>query len=136
MSAEHHRRVRWPVLGLVVVLAVACEGLPGKDGPAGATGPTGDDGPDGADGADGAAGADGAPGLDGLSVSERDDDGDGILAGEDCDDTDPSAGRAVTLHLDYDGDGFGDPVLTTVTCFYTNFNFIIKHTDDISLKKN
>ncbi len=37
-------------------------------------------------------------------------DQDGVLRSEDCNDTDPSQGRPIPLHVDADRDGFGDAV--------------------------
>ena len=45
-----------------------------------------------------------------------DDDGDGILVQEDCDDSDPSIGVATEFFVDGDGDGYGSIVQTEFGC--------------------
>lgn len=51
-----------------------------------------------------------------CNASSVDEDGDGFPVGEDCDDRDPSVGRAVLVYDDFDGDGFGAGPATE-TCF-------------------
>jgi MYXO-CTERM domain-containing protein len=43
----------------------------------------------------------------------EDSDSDGILAADDCDDTDATVGGATTLYVDADGDGHGGPTPVT-----------------------
>ncbi|MEL6342125.1 MAG: MopE-related protein [Myxococcota bacterium] len=45
-----------------------------------------------------------------------DEDGDGVLAANDCDDADDTVGERVTLYADADGDGFGSASNTIVDC--------------------
>jgi len=45
-----------------------------------------------------------------------DEDGDGVPARKDCDDTDPSVGAATTWYADEDSDGYGDDDVTEVAC--------------------
>ena len=45
-----------------------------------------------------------------------DQDGDGVVAGTDCDDTHPDVGGQVAVYRDADGDGFGDPASEAWRC--------------------
>jgi hypothetical protein len=113
------RRAGWALLLVGIWSTSACDrvGKPGEDGADGADGLPGEDGAAGADGEDGPTGPDGATGEDGHSASNFDSDGDGVLAADDCDDLDATVGAAPTLYLDFDGDGYGDPAITNITCF-------------------
>ena len=107
-----------PRIGLVLILcATACtagkDGAPGAAGEAGAPGTAGGPGTDGAAGPDG---VDGADGEDGGSAVTEDQDGDGILVQDDCDDTDPTQGAASLHFLDQDGDGYGIDTVTDQVC--------------------
>ncbi|HNH47100.1 MAG TPA: putative metal-binding motif-containing protein, partial [Myxococcota bacterium] len=51
--------------------------------------------------------------------SETDADGDGILATEDCDDTDATVGGPATWYTDADGDQFGADASAVVACVTT-----------------
>jgi len=55
-------------------------------------------------------------GTNDSSEPGLDNDGDGILAGEDCDDDDPSVGAPETRYADADGDGYGDPSAGEEVC--------------------
>ena len=52
----------------------------------------------------------------GEDTGPIDEDGDGVPAREDCDDTDPSVGAATTWYADEDSDGYGDDDVTEVSC--------------------
>ncbi len=43
-------------------------------------------------------------------------DGDGVIAGEDCNDSDATASVAGTRYADEDGDGYGDAAVSVVSC--------------------
>ena len=54
--------------------------------------------------------------LDTGETALVDADGDGVPAGEDCDDGDASVGAPSSWYDDADGDGFGDPASVQVAC--------------------
>ncbi len=55
--------------------------------------------------------------VDEGDLGDRQDvDGDGILATEDCDDTDAAIGEPTAWYLDGDDDGYGDPDLASTAC--------------------
>ena len=82
-----------PLLSLLSLLALAgCERAPGPGGAAGKAG------------------------GQGLDASDRDADGDGVGAQEDCDDQDPAVGEETLHFLDSDGDGYGQDGVTRALC--------------------
>ena len=50
------------------------------------------------------------------SVGDADADGDGVVACLDCDDSDSSVTDPFTVYQDNDGDGYGNPLVSTDTC--------------------
>jgi len=52
----------------------------------------------------------------GSTAEPVDEDGDGYPADEDCDDTDPAVSAPSEWFADTDGDGFGDPNASTLSC--------------------
>ncbi len=61
-------------------------------------------------------GADSGDDTGGADTGEVDADGDGVSAGDDCDDDDASIGEATTWYADADGDGYGDPDSAVTSC--------------------
>ncbi len=51
-----------------------------------------------------------------IDTGPWDDDGDGVIAREDCDDSYPEIGAATTWWADEDGDGHGDPAVSQEAC--------------------
>jgi predicted outer membrane repeat protein len=61
-------------------------------------------------------GVDSDPQTDDTGEVSGDADGDGVPRGEDCDDSDPDVGAPETWYADRDGDGWGDPSTSQVSC--------------------
>ncbi len=99
-----------------IILLLGTLACTARDGKSGANGADGASGVSGADGANGVDGADGQDGLDGADPSTIDRDGDGLDLLHDCDDSDATLGALVLRHLDYDGDGFGTPIVAQEFC--------------------
>ncbi|MGB3799925.1 MAG: thrombospondin type 3 repeat-containing protein, partial [Lewinella sp.] len=68
---------------------------------------------------------------DGLGDScDPDDDNDGVLDFEDCEPLNPLVGAARVYYADFDGDGFGDPNDSLVTCALAPANYVSDNTDN------
>lgn len=75
---------------------------------------------------------------DGLGdVCDDDADGDGYVAGQDCDDLDAAIFEPATYFADTDADGYGDPDDTTAACTLTPPNgYVADGTDNCPLVSN
>lgn len=71
--------------------------------------------------------ADPSPPVLGVDVDR---DGDGVVASEDCDDTDPDIGVADRWYYDDDGDGLGDGDVWIETCDDEPSEFVLRGDDD------
>ena len=68
---------------------------------------------------------------DGLGNScDSDDDNDGVLDFDDCEPLNPLVGAAKVYYADFDGDGFGDPRDSLVTCALAPANYVANNTDN------
>ena len=74
---------------------------------------------------------------DGIGNScDQDDDNDGVLDFDDCQPLNPLVGAAKVYYADFDGDGFGDPADSLVTCALAPANYVIDNTDNCPYTAN